>query len=625
MLVNTHTEKEFLGDGRIRQIHYVAPIAFKDEGGVLQRIVNDFVDGDATFPHIVSAAPMLLYTAGDGLRRMCPTRDPQVYIEIGAPYIKPAATWQQVNLGAATRTDNKITWSVAQADVSIVFGGHFAKLEIALKGGYEPPNGQFAFPVGLNGLTRQGMTILHNNVPVMLLNKPVVYDADNRGDVRSIAAQFVNVSGQNYILFTLPSLAGMTSPVVDPTLTIQPDATAGIDTWLEKNAPDANTGMDTKLQLTPEESAPARALLKFDVSSIPSGAVIFSGVFSIWNQSSTAYSNAFELNNILAANSAWTESDATWNYALASSVRWAGDVGADGGADAGCSVSGIDYDATLLGSFTIAADAPADTENQCNLTPSKLTAWLTSNYGFLFSEPSNYQYQFRSSDYGTAAYRPKLTIVYTLPGITFDAVSNSPYEAALSTYNWTHTVGASAIFRGLVVSVAVLLTGTVTSITCGSLTLNLIRADTNGAIRTEVWYVANPPIGANTITVTLNTSLTSISSAVSYSLCGGPAALGGSTGTGGTVAASTTTNLNSSLLFAALACQTASGVGDDASQTNRGGNNGALGTLRASEKGLVSPPASTTLTFTGVGGIDLWAISEVELYSIVHTPFPIRR
>lgn len=200
------------------------------------------------------------------------------------------------------------------------------------------------------------------------------------------------------------------------TLTLQPDGTDGIDFNTNEGSPSTANNAAASFAVRSAANLRRIALLKFDVSSIPAGSTINSATLTLWTLASVG--STFTLNNILAANSAWIEA-ATWEYAVPSTVRWAGDSGGDAGTDGGCSVSGTDYSATSLGGFTNISGESADTQYDITLDVTQVTAWLTANYGFVIRSTagSNGISSWRSSDYATdATKRPKLVIVYTEAG-----------------------------------------------------------------------------------------------------------------------------------------------------------------------------------------------------------------
>lgn len=413
-LLSTTAESDDLGRGRHRLTQHLRPIAYRDEGGVLRPIANDWQDSGITErPHIITAAPLMVSVAPDGMRRLHPTRELDRYAEFGAPFIKIGGVWQKAPLGSPDRSAGRLQWTTANANMYVDFAGHYVKLAILLKGGFVPEDGQFAFPVGLSGLTRQGSNLLADGVPVMHLRRPVVYDFDNEEDTRPIAHEFVRLGGQDYVLFTLPDLTGMARPLVDPTLTLQPDATAGLDTWVVESPADSNNGTDANLWVRGAAGVRRNSFIKFDVSSI-AGATVDSATLSLWNAETRPSGQVVVFHSILAANSAWTEGGATWDYAVASTTRWAGDSGADGGTDAGCSVSGTDYNATQLGSFSYVGGTAIDTEWPATLNTAQVQAWVDgSNYGLI--AVSSGILSMHSSDAATAGLRPKLVIEYTAP------------------------------------------------------------------------------------------------------------------------------------------------------------------------------------------------------------------
>ncbi len=397
--INACTEHIDLGGRRHRHIIGIKPVAYND-AGMLRAIVNDYVDGDANFPHVNLTTPMMTYVAADGMRRLCPTRDPARYVEIGAPYIKPAGTWQKVALGTPARSGNMLTWTTAQANVYAQNAGHFVKLGILLKGGWQPPGGQFAFPVGMAGLTRTGGQFFADGVPVLSVRAPHVEDYDNPADMRPIAWQLVQVASQWYILFTLPSLAGMAKPLIDPTFSVQPDAADGLDTYIDAGAATTNFGSDALGVIGHYINRTYRTLIKFNLATLPDNATITSCTLSIWELNE--YSDNQRTVRVYRTKRAWVEAQTTWNiYSTGNSWSTAGGFHAD------------DCEQTDIGSRVFSATETEGEFKDFPLTPTTKAALDLGNGWLVKSDTeANDSHNLASSDHATAAYRPKLVIDY---------------------------------------------------------------------------------------------------------------------------------------------------------------------------------------------------------------------
>lgn len=197
-------------------------------------------------------------------------------------------------------------------------------------------------------------------------------------------------------------------------------------------------------------------------------------------------------------------------------------------------------------------------------------------------------------------------------GIQFDAVSNSGYQAAQSTYSWSHTCSGSNRF--LSVDVALLSAGaTVTGITYNSVALSLIRARSTVTSfgRVECWGLANPTSGSNTIAVTLSSSIASSSEAVSYTGVHQTTPTEGAADNQATNvgAADATVDVTSTADQCWIHAALATSDGDvTASQTARNEVNGAGGSGADEDFGPQSP-ATKTMGYTDVGALATWAIA----------------
>lgn len=397
-------ERESLGGGRYRLTQYQKPHCYQ-ESGVWRRINDNWEDsGIPVCPHIVTKAPFMVSVGEDGMRRIHPTKELDRYVEIGAPYVKIGGEWAQVNLGKPARRGNLLKWTTDQANLYIRMAGHFIKLGILLKNGWEPPDGKFAFPVGLTGLTRDGGQIKADGVTVMCVSAPVVYDYDNPLDVRPVAWGFVQVGGQRYVVFTLPNLVGMSRPLIDPTLTIQPDAGDGLDTFILDNEPTTNYGTLNALyvgQINANSNIP-RSLIKFDLSNLPADAIISSTTLSLYFAND--YSDNARTFRVYRLKRAWVEAETTWNiYSTGNDWQTAGGFGAD------------DCEQTDIGSRAFSATETLNEFKDFSLTPTT-KAGLDLGNGWLIKADTEVDdgYSFYSSDEATAANRPKLVIVYSV-------------------------------------------------------------------------------------------------------------------------------------------------------------------------------------------------------------------
>ena len=216
-------------------------------------------------------------------------------------------------------------------------------------------------------------------------------------------------------------------------------------------------------------------------------------------------------------------------------------------------------------------------------------------------------------------YEPINDDIYVslLTSPVFDSASSSAYQASVASYSWNHIVGTQPN-RVLEVSVSLFLAGSVSSITYGgvALTKNASATIINGAYRSEVWQLIAPASGTGSIVVTLNAAITSIGSAESYynvDQTSPTEATATASGTGTPAAVSVTTVAANSLVLANLAASSASGITSAGGQINRSSNSGALGSDRDDEKGPVVTPASTTVTWNGLGTLDTWAASAISL------------
>ena len=241
---------------------------------------------------------------------------------------------------------------------------------------------------------------------------------DSAGDHTTGIFQLRRQGANRYCTVRIPKtwIDSAVFPIyLDPTFTdgYGQSVDSAFDGRVNEGSVNANYATSVTVTLFGGAGSRASALFKFDVSSIPSSATIDSATFSIYNISTATGNRTFSIYSILAANSGWVEG-CTWNYANPNTVRWAGDVGSNGGTDAGCSVSNTDFAAAAIGSGQYTANDVAGTEEPVSLSTSTVGTWRTANYGMIMSTTeATTSVPWATSDNATTGYRPKLVVVYT--------------------------------------------------------------------------------------------------------------------------------------------------------------------------------------------------------------------
>lgn len=427
ILLTEYAEVNQLPNGLIQHTQYVKKIAYR-ENGSLRAILQDWNDsGDSTRPHMVEAAPLISTVGNDGMRRIHPTRELDRYMEIGQPFVKIGGVWTQVGLGTPNRSGNTLTWTRPQTLTKIVHGGHFIEMTIELLNGFVPEDSQIAFPVGLTGLTRNGARILRDGTVVAFLPRPVMVDGDNPFIFRPITHQFTVINGQAYWLMTLPNLTGMSRPIIDPTFSVQPDATAGKDTRIYEAQPTFNFGILNSINAgkVGTGSDQIKGILQFDLSSIPANSVISAATVTIRCSSesiTTDFTVSLHRGLVVwyegiqnGAAPGASEDGSTWNHRNANgSVAWSGGAGGASGSDYAASATDTK---TITGTnVNFAYNVLADVRLMINGDAVNNGWWLIGQQTTNSSNKGFY-----SSDAGNASDKPQISITYAAPG---DNISN---------------------------------------------------------------------------------------------------------------------------------------------------------------------------------------------------------
>lgn len=241
---------------------------------------------------------------------------------------------------------------------------------------------------------------LKDNLDRLLAFMPVsdAYVVDDNGkeieDSRTpLRKRFYKEGANTYLLVGLrtDTLTGLPDGdlVIDPTLTLQPNATDGVDTYNYGSGVTTNFGTSTVIDTKYNRNI----FLLFSLASIPVGATSTSATLTLQCVSGEAGATTVSAYDI--TQTAWTESGLTWNT-YDGSNNWG--------------TAGGDFGSTVRGSFSL-PDNTLATYN-VSLTASWVQSFFAGNIHIALRTPDGRK-DFASSDHTTEAYRPKLVVEYT--------------------------------------------------------------------------------------------------------------------------------------------------------------------------------------------------------------------
>jgi len=400
-LHSTHVDRDSLGGGRYRDEIALKPIAYRKDGN-LRRITDTLTaSGDPAFPL--------------GVSQLCDFRidpriagkSPLIHFGKGASFARFALVG--ANNGAGVVSGNAITFNNAwdNADLTYRMGGHRLQEDILLRANH-PRTFSFRIQehVGFDPVT----LMFGNDFRIL---QPTLEPPAGSLELAKSLQWLVTQQGGFWVLsVTLPNDQSYDGWTLDPTLTLQPDSTDGVDTWLHSGNPTYNYGADHNSWIG-FLSITARKLTKFDLSSISSAATITSAVLSLYL--TEIYGSTNRTYRVYRQKRLWTEGTgagsatgdgATWNkYDSTNDWQTAGGFGAN------------DCEQTDIGNLSIPWTATLNQFYNWVLTPTT-TAALDLGNGWMVKADteSDDGRLFPSSDHVTAAYRPKLVVEWSLPG-----------------------------------------------------------------------------------------------------------------------------------------------------------------------------------------------------------------
>lgn len=300
---------------------------------------------------------------------------------------------------------------------------------------------------------------------------------DAVGEKRDVP-QTVRREGEQTYIDLVADVEGLVYPIeIDPTVTIQPDGTAGKDATIHGNAFNGNySGSNLEVGGDTGGSDTYRSLIQFDLSAIPTGSSISAAtmILLMWSQQSGIVST-IQLNEILQS---WGETTVTWGNQPTINATPTSTLQSIG-------VTNHNFDVrTIVGEWV--------SGNKIN------NGLMLKNQS---ESTASTRKSFRSSDTTSAGDRPKLSITYNVPptaptvtvpngGETWNSSHTVEWLGAKDGYQevTTETVGGSA---SLVVSQPKV--GQTFKITSANFDLLSVDIWLTGAttVSVEIWDVNN--------------------------------------------------------------------------------------------------------------------------------------
>jgi hypothetical protein len=234
---------------------------------------------------------------------------------------------------------------------------------------------------------------------------------DANGETRDVSQTIRRENGKTFVDI-VADVSGLVYPIeIDPTVTIQPDETAGKDTFVRSAPNHANNyGTLPTIDIGRESYGTNRALLQFDLSTIPNGITVISANLELVVSSVTSPSNYnFDIHRVT---SEWNETTVTWETQPS-------------------------FDSTEKVTFQI-GNTGIVSINIASIVQKWFEGFV--NYGILIkndTEDSNVSAKtIHSSESLSPSSRPKLTVTYNVPPTAPTVTAPNGGE----TWNAQHTI-----------------------------------------------------------------------------------------------------------------------------------------------------------------------------------------
>ena len=386
---------------------------YDDSQGAWQDCVEEYETSDEVgYNQMARRLRHALHVANNGGRRWYPRRNvPGEYIQFGRLQYWNGTSWVNVPFGTPVITNNQIFWDHTLFSLTLFVNWRRIKIEAVLKssGAARP----LRWAVSLVGLTWDNWQLRGGDGSVVAhVDAPQGWDATGSQDDPNIAVTASYAGG--FIRFDADLSAAVYPVTVDPTLTLQPDATDGLDNYFDQSQPTQNYGTGVGFNIGDSNASVSlnRGSIKFDLTSLDGTESIISTELTItliqngnYRASNNRTARLYRLKR------AWIESQETWNiWSTGNNWQTAGGFGSD------------DCEQTEIGTCNFVTTDLAGDGKIFSITGANKSAIDLGN-GWLIKVDTEVDdaYLFASSDHVTEANRPKLVINYTLAGQPMNA------------------------------------------------------------------------------------------------------------------------------------------------------------------------------------------------------------
>jgi len=233
------------------------------------------------------------------------------------------------------------------------------------------------------------------------------------------------------------------------TVNLQPDSTAGLDTYIRQGLATTNLGTQTDINVglgSGGTSDKERILIQFDLSSIPTGAIITTATLRLY----LSGDNGFPANQDVTIHRglvAWVEAQSTWNNRI-TATAWTGGSGG---------VAGTEYNTTATATTAVGAQGADYDWNVAVDVQGFIDGTYTNNGWWLIGTATlaDRLKAFSSSDHATAGQRPELIVVYTAADISGTFAGVAAFSGALTSTTISGEFAGVAAFSGALTSTTI--------------------------------------------------------------------------------------------------------------------------------------------------------------------------